>query len=183
MVRGFLDKLMNIPYGLFVLFIFTVASNSIASGDVALSGELKAAFIYNFAKFTDWPEEIKDGKLNVCMYGLDDMENAFNDKFNKTVRGNKLSYVKVRKDEELDLCQILFVSESETRKLNQIIRSTQGRSILTISLIDGFVEAGGMINLVWVGKKLRFKVNKVAADKEDITISARLLKLANEVIE
>jgi len=75
-------------------------------------------------------------------------------------------------------CHILFISTSERKRLPEILRGLKGRSVLTVSETDRFLEDGGMINFVLQGTKIRLQINDDAATKAGLRISSKLLSLA-----
>lgn len=75
-------------------------------------------------------------------------------------------------------CQMLFISASEKKRLAEIFENLRGISVLTVSETDGFTEAGGMINFVLEGKKIRFEINNDAAKEAKLKINSKLLSVA-----
>jgi hypothetical protein len=144
--------------------------------------QIKAAFIYNFARFTDWPAGAFAGANSPMTLGVlgknvfgDDLANAIN---GKTINGHPLQFKHFDSIPDATNCQVLFISASEKDDLSKILAQLHGTSILTISETDGFMEAGGMINLTIVDQKVRFEINNDAAKKAGLTISSKLLSLA-----
>jgi hypothetical protein len=144
--------------------------------------QLKAAFIYNFAKFVQWPEKAlppDDSPLVIGILG----ENPFHDDLSRVVSGKKvdehpLIIRPVRVAAEATNCHTLFISASQKPRLTQILKDLRGASVLTVSEMDGFTEAGGMINFVREGTKVRFRINNEAAAKVGLKVSSKLLMLA-----
>jgi hypothetical protein len=144
--------------------------------------QIKAAFIYNFAKFVQWPAKSlppDDSPLVIGILG----ENPFHDDLNHIVSGKKvdehpLVIKPVRTALEATNCHTLFISASEKPRLPQILKELKGASVLTVSEMDGFIEAGGMISFVREGTKVRFRINNEAAIKEGLKVSSKLLMLA-----
>ena len=144
--------------------------------------QIKAAFIYNFARFVDWPTQAfpdAASPMTVGMLG----ENAFGDSLQgaingKTIKGHALQFKQLDSLADATNCQVLFISASEKSRLSKILARLQGTSVLTVSETDGFIEGGGMINLKIVDQKVRFEINNDAAKKAGLTISSKLLSLA-----
>jgi hypothetical protein len=80
--------------------------------------------------------------------------------------------------EDIKECHVLFISRSETSKLDEILARLEGRNILTVSEAETFVESGGMIGFVVEKNKIRFKINTEAARRMNLTLSSKLLRLA-----
>jgi uncharacterized protein DUF4154 len=146
--------------------------------------QVKAAFIYNFTKFIDLPANAfssDDEPISMYIVGEDPFGDAIDAIRGKVAKNRKLVVRNVSGTEKIRHCHILFISESEKPRLREILKNTEHMDALTVSDIDGFTEAGGMIGLVTVDKKIRFKVNLKAAQKAGLKISSQLLKLAVEV--
>jgi len=97
------------------------------------------------------------------------------------VGGRTLRVEYFRRVEEIKDCQILFISSSESKRLEQILAKLKGRSILTVGEFDGFVQSGGMIRFVTENNKIRFRINNEAAKAASLTISSKLLRLAESL--
>lgn len=144
--------------------------------------ELKAAFLYNFVKFVEWPADAFAGAkspLTICVYGND----PFRASLDGVVRGETLGErgLLVQRPEALgDLrdCRVLFVSRSESHRLPEVLAQVEGAPVLTVGDTDGFLRAGGVINFVMEDNKVRFQINQEAAERNRLTISSKLLRLA-----
>jgi YfiR/HmsC-like len=149
--------------------------------------QVKAAYLYNFAKFVEWPATSFDGsggELQICLLGDDpfgpDLRRLIE---GKTVGGHRLAMIAVRDVQQARRCQILFVSASEKNGVGQIIRAMTGASVLTVGDISGFASAGGMINFTLEENRVRFEINPKAAERVHLQLSARLLNVARLVQE
>jgi hypothetical protein len=146
--------------------------------------EIKAAFLYNFAKFVEWPAASfgqPQAPLFVCSMGDDGLGSALDTIDHKVAQGHEL---KVRRRVRLDearSCHILFVASSERARIATILQSLAGSSVLTISDIDGFAEAGGVIGLYNVDNKVQFSINPEQARSASLQINSQLLRLARIV--
>lgn len=148
--------------------------------------QLKAAYIYHFAQFVDWPSNAfarPDSPLVIGVLG----ENPFGSDLEHTVQGKVLGGHPLVVQEFHSLsditntCHILFISSSEEKRLTQIIGELTGTSTLTVGESDRFIESHGMIKFVPEGTRIRFEINKTAAGKSGLTISFKLLSLASKV--
>ncbi len=145
---------------------------------------IKAAFLFNFTKFVEWPPEaFKDGSspVNLCILGKDPFGEALRSIRDKTVKGRRLSVRYVSRSEEITGCHILFIGASEKENLRQIMGFLKGSPILTVSDTEKFVERGGIINFIMVENKIKFEINPDAAQQCGLKISSQLLKLAKIV--
>ena len=153
--------------------------------EVAPEYQVKAAYLYYFATFVDWPAralERHPGSLVIGVLGAD----PFGSLLEETLRGktahDRRFVVKrfTRVKDALD-SHILFVCASEEERLPIILKALQGAQVLTIGETDGFAERGGQIGLRTEGGKVRFQVNVAAAEQAGLRISSQLLKLGTLV--
>ncbi|GAB6039665.1 YfiR family protein [Endothiovibrio diazotrophicus] len=143
---------------------------------------LKAAFVYNFAKYVHWPERsTRSGTLHLCLIGHDEIFSSLRRLQGERVHGADVEILPLPDDEPSDECDILFVGVSEQPRLQQRLQAVGDRPMLTISDIPHFAERGGVISLFHEEKKIRFAVNLHAARAAGLRISSRLLNLARIV--
>jgi len=157
------------------------------AGDASDSSEylVKAGFIYNFAKFVEWPSAAfsqADSPIVIGVLGTDPfggvLDHLVEDK-KIGQRGFVVRRYKWGKDlKDLKDCKILFVSASEKAHIDEIVQLLKGQPILTIGETPGFAERGGVIRFTLEDNRVRFEVNVDAAHKADLNISSRLLTLA-----
>jgi hypothetical protein len=168
------------------LFVANFSSPVFADAHHNQEYEVKAAFIYNFANFVEWPRDTFQGEsssLVIYVLGKDPFGNILNSINGKTVQGKKVVIRQAMQIEEVKECHILFVSASEKRNLAYVLKSLKARHVLTIGDQDRFCQAGGMINLVILNKRVGFEINVSAAKRAGIKISSSLLKLASDITE
>jgi hypothetical protein len=170
---------------LLVLLVWTAPAVS-AEAATLREYQVKAVFLLNFARFVEWPPEAFAGPQAPLVIGVlgDD---PFGDYLDETVRGEKVNdrpFVVQRYHhvEEMDGCHVLFISRSEAGRLDSVLAALKGRSILTVSDMDGFAQNGGMIRLVTENNRIRLRINVDAADAARLTISSKLLRLAKIVV-
>jgi hypothetical protein len=144
--------------------------------------DLKALFLYNFAQFVEWPMEAfptADAPIVIGVIGLDRFGKSLDDTTrNHAVQRRKLTIARYRKLAEVQGCHILFIDRSQASTLDQILGNLRGKPILTVSDIDGFADRGGMIEFITDEKKIRLRVNVPATKAANLTVSSKLLKLA-----
>lgn len=166
---------------LLALPLVAPAANAANAGQ-GLEYQLKAAFLYNFVKFVEWPAEAFNGErspLSICVYGAD----PFGDTLDNVVRGETVGErgLLVQRPDSLDDlrdCHVLFVSRSERGRMPEILARVAGEPVLTVGDADGFLKAGGVINFVLEENKVRFLINPEAAERNRLKISSKLLRLA-----
>ena len=148
--------------------------------------QVKAAFLYNFAKFIEWPpSSFSDASapLRICILGRDPFgEELRNITKEKMVNGHKLEVSQVPDLLPARSCHILFIASSETTQLKRIFESLQGSDSLTVGDTKGFIEQGGMINFVLENSRVQFEVNRKAAEQCGLKISSKLLSVARLVV-
>jgi len=159
-----------------------------ASTETNPTGEyqVKAAFLYHFAQFVEWPEEtFKDAgsPLTYCTIGEDPFQGSLDAALNaKTIGARSFRVLHFRQPQEIQGCQVLFVRASEKKLLGAILASVKGNSILTVGDSEHFVQEGGMIGFCLEDNKIRFEINLETVQKAKLRISSRLLALAKSVI-
>ena len=144
--------------------------------------QIKAAFLFNFAKFIEWPPAAFPGTNSPIIVGVlgknvfgKDLETTIG---NKTVNNRHFQFKEFDSITEVTNCNILFVSSSEKDNLAGIVDGLHNASILTVSETDEFIKAGGMINFIIQDNKVRFQISDDAAKKAGLKISSKLLTLA-----
>jgi hypothetical protein len=147
--------------------------------------EVKAAFLYNFARFVEWPAEaFRDAHAPfvIAVLGRDPFGRALDQTVaGKSVLGRR---IEVRRADRLDGVRgahIVFVSASERGHLSTILRAMNAPGVLVVGETDGFAQRGGAINFVLHGNKVRFEINPARAEQSRLRISSQLLKLATLV--
>ena len=142
---------------------------------------VKATFLYNFAKFTQWPDEAFEAPgspLRICILGDGRFGDAFENIKGKTVGGRPLSIRFCRDFDESKGCHVLFIGYSEENHVSEILGKLEDRSCLTVGDAAGFVRSGGMLGFFLENNKVRFEANLSAIERSRLSISSRLLRLA-----
>lgn len=148
--------------------------------------QLKAAFLFNFAKFVEWPPETFADQRSPIVIGILG-DNPFRDESrdlleetvrNKVINERPVVVKVVQAPAAATNCHILFISTSEKERLPEILAGLRGASVLTVGETERFTESGGMINFVLEGNKIRFQINDAAARSARLTVSSKLLSLA-----
>src|SRR6266850_2672266 len=166
----------------FLCLLGVLFSAGMACGAAVSETELKAAFLYNFAKFVEWPAEAFSSEttpIQIAVFGEDEftvkLRSLLSD---KKAHGRSFEVKRISSSQEAKNCQIVFISNSESRRVPQLLDATRKSPVLTIGETDQFLDAGGMINFVFEDTQLRFEVNPEAAQKAKLEISSKLLRLA-----
>ncbi len=188
----------NIRIFLVVLFILrpgTFSFSAASETDLAVSEhELKAAYLYNFILFTKWPGEIDKtssgpaSHIIISVLGSNQISKALTEVEGKIIESKNKKLVIKRfedfpGDTDICNCNLLFIDSSEVKNLDKIFYVIKKRPVLTVSDIEGFLEAGGMIKLDQIGSKLRWSINRTAIEAAGLQISSQLYNLATKIIE
>lgn len=144
--------------------------------------DIKAAFLVNFAKYVEWPEEAfpePDSPFKIGILGA----NPFGDTLARLAGGQKLDGRKMVVEQsddvkELLTCQIVFIPGTDRKSTPADLEALKKLPVLTVGEQEGFVVKGGIINFVVVETKIKFEINVKIADQADLKVSPRLLKLA-----
>jgi hypothetical protein len=172
------------------------------AGIQASENDIRAAFLYNFIKFTDWPEG-KVAEANTITIGLLG-EHPFKDAFDAVkdkLVGDKRLIIKdlgrfrrsfpqndagslefVNYIRQLRKCHLLFISDSERDDFKAIIDAVKGYHVLTVGETEDFLDVGGIVTFVPGTEKLVFEVNQKVCEQEGLKISSKVLRLARKVI-
>ena len=166
--------------GLISVSIFAMA----AFGQPLSSQEyqLKASFLYNFANFVKWPAHAfasSTDPIVFCVLGDDPFGPALDATLNnKTIGGRALVAKRTASEQGIKGCHLLFIGDSETKRLTSILSSAKQGAVLTIGEDESFLGQGGMIVFIRQNRKLRFAVNLEAVRGANLKLSANLLRLA-----
>lgn len=148
--------------------------------------EVKAAFLYNFARFVEWPEAVCGGReapVVIGVVGQDPFGESLAEMVRaQTARGRRIEIRHFRPEEEFETCHIVFLSGSVARDLETILARLRGRPVLTVGDQAGFIELGGTIGFALVDHSVRFDINLGAATSAELKISAKLLAVARTVV-
>ncbi len=142
---------------------------------------IKAAYLYKFALFTDWPESAfadPIAPLRVCVLGEDPFGSTL-----ETIVGRKVGdrqvvtsyYANVG---GVERCHVLFISRSKKMRLAKILEHLQNRPVLVVADTSIFMQAGGIINFTIVEKQIQFEINATVAERAGLKLSSKLLRMA-----
>lgn len=156
-----------------------------AFAQTASEYDVKAAFLYNFTKFVEWPPAAfpaESSQLRLCILG----DNPFGTTLEsliegEEVQGRRLQYLRVDVLHSPGHCHVLFISRSERARIPAVLMALRGSPVLTVSETDGFLEWGGTINFKIQEGKVRFEINPGAAERGGLKMSSKLLRLATRI--
>jgi hypothetical protein len=158
----------------------------VAQAQSASEYQVKAAFLFNFARFVEWPADAflsADSPLQICILGQDpfgrDFEQMIED---KAVSGHRIEIAHPEGVPQARACQILFIALPDKQQVLQTMQGLKGASVLTVGDAPGFARMGGIINFVLDDNRVRFEINQKAAELAHLKLSARLLTVAKLVL-
>lgn len=170
---------------LIVLFFPTLLGPLRAAPHEVSEYQVKAAFLYNFVKFVEWPGAISGSihdPIVIGVLGPDPFGPVLDQTFAyKRVRGRRFELRRYRTVEELELCQVLFISSALERDWSKMLAVVRDAPVMTVSDGDGFVKSGGMIELLLENNRIRFDINLNEGKRSGLKISAQLLQVARKV--
>lgn len=145
---------------------------------------VKAAFVYNFTKFVDWPEAAlpaTGNALTLCVFGNRPLSGRLEALQGKTTQGREIRVIVA--PEERDQCQLVFIGQTDARALRAIVQPLSGRPVLTVGDHEDFIGLGGIIGLKLSAGRIRFDINLQAARASGLHINSQLLQLADRVLQ
>lgn len=165
--------------------LFVSASLSYGNSAFAQEGQpsetqVKAAFVYNFGKFVEWPPDRSNSKyFTIGIYDDDDFAQVLTEIVaGKFIHEKPVLIKRVSNMKDIDGCHILFVGHPAKDRLQELFNAVNRLPVLTVSDLNGFADRGGMINFKTVKNHMRFAINLKAAQQAGLKISSQLLKLA-----
>jgi len=143
--------------------------------------QVKAAFLYNFAKFVEWPSDAPGQPFCIGILGADPFGPLIDETLTgKTLGGRVVVVRRFSRPEDAFACQIVFVAVSAA-PLKPLLKRFENRSVLTVGDAPAFCQSGGMIGLEVADQRIRFAVNREAADRAQLKLSSKLLSLATRI--
>lgn len=173
-----------------ILIVLLFAVNSIAQMGFMIypsENQVKAKYLYNFARFVDWPDEVfPDDKTPITIGVI--CEDPFGIDLNKTVEGKRINGREFRikrfdQLEHMEYCHILFIGSCSRDVRYRILNELKVMPVLTVGDADRFASDGGMINFIEVDEDIRFEINNEAVKRSGLVLSPRILKMATIVEE
>jgi hypothetical protein len=147
--------------------------------------EVKIAFLFNFAKFIEWPASsfaTSQSPFAICVLGLNPFGNILDETLQGQMIGDRpLAVRRLKEKSEARSCQIVFVSTSESPHLADIVGTLRGANVLLVGETNGFAASGGTIEFTLEDDHVRFAINTDAAARSGLKFSSKLLALAKLV--
>ncbi len=143
--------------------------------------QIKSAYLYNFTKFIEWPDNAfqeNDSNFIIGVYNDPEFVSILQTLNGKFTKGKKIHVIQIETLQELPIVHLLYFATSHKQDLNKILKSFQDQAVLTVGEDDIFLTSGGIINLQKRKNRMQFAINNEAAVQSNIKISSKLLGLA-----
>ncbi len=167
------------------IFLPLLWSAVMLCGDVSAKPQtlasLKAAYVYNLAKFTRWPDVSWDSPsspFQLCLYGDGKITAELEKLDNRMLGKHPIRVKKPVTEEAFAQCHLLYISATERRRYRYLLSLIHRNSVLTISNDGHFLRHGGLVNLIEQAQRLHFEVNMEQLSRSELNLSSKLLKLA-----
>jgi hypothetical protein len=178
---------MKLKFGITLGLLMLAAGSPSAQTASPTEYEIKAAFLYNFAKFVEWPPDAfknSGGSFVIGVLGEDPFEKGLEKELTgKPLQDKQLVFKRLSSLDDALGCQVVFISASEEERLGAILNRLQGSPILTVSDMGKFIQHGGMVGFILQDNKVGFNVNRTVAESAGLKISSQLLKLAKIIVK
>ena len=170
-----------------IALVFVSLCPYVSYAQIVSEDQVKAAYLYNFAKFVEWPAGqfmSPSAPIRLCVLGNPAIEFELDQVIKgRNIAGRPIAILAVHNGDQISGCQILFVDSSEDRQARHIIEVLRDKGVLTVGETEGFIEKGGIINFVVQDDHIQFEVNHKAANQSGLHVSSRLLSVARHVVE
>lgn len=159
------------------------------SSDAYSANAVRAAFLVNFIRFTEWPaSEVTDAPLLIGVAGNRELEDyLWRTTDGKLLHGRRVRILRLAVPSDATQCHLIYINPSPSRadavpvSTEEWLQAVRGRPILTVSQTNQFLRDGGIINFYTQGKNLHFEISADAAEEAGLQLSSRLLALARVV--
>ena len=176
------------------LLAVSFSSTEAQDADLEKAAKVKAAFLYNFIKFVEWPSDRSPAltnKATICIAGNNPFGNALNTLKSQLSGKLELTVIDKASQDNLPQCHVLFVGNGATDSIKELINESQTNYVLSVSESSDFADKGGVIEMKTVEKsiglfssnKINLRINIRAAEHAGLKINPQLLEIAAEVLK
>jgi hypothetical protein len=167
---------------LLVLLIACTVRDANSAATEPSQSDVEAVYLFDFGKFVRWPDNSANGPMQICVAG----PQAFTDGVqslvvNEHIEGRGLAVRRVEDSLDTAGCSILYIDSSERDRAAALLTAVAGKPTLTVSDLPDFLDRGGMIQFLLIGKRVRFDVNLQPVTQSKLSLSSELLKVAVSV--
>ncbi len=171
--------------GLALAVVAVAIAPRAVTGQTVDEYQVKAAYMYNLAKFVDWPAQVFDGPVQpivFCVLGQTPLSPALRDTLSgKVVDRRPLVFRQLSDSKQADKCQVLFISSADKKQMRQTLEEIKSLPVLTVGEAEDFTDQGGVVRFLLDAGRVRLEFNLDAADCAKLRVSAKLLGLAKTV--
>jgi len=167
-----------------LIILFALSSHELNAKN-ELEFKIKAAYLYNFTRFVQWPDstfETKDDPFNLCVLGKSPFQNALVSVEKRTVNLHPIVVRYTKNSSAVQDCQLLYIASSETKRLGKILSTLHGKPILTVASMPKFINRGGMLGFALVKGKVRLEANLNNVSDTDLVIGAKLIEVSWQIV-
>lgn len=167
----------------YVVLLISGSPPVTAQSSQVTTDSLKVGFLYNFAKYTEWPQTSSAAvdQLRFCAVGSAPLSGQLALLHERRIANRPIDVRHRISAAELSTCHVVYLSHDEAERAESILKTLSGTPVLTVSDLPGFARQGGMIELVEMDNRMRFEINLAAARRTGLVMSSQLLKLATRV--
>lgn len=171
---------MLILKNLFIIIVFGFSTSLLAYNNSAEEADLKAAYIYNFARYTQWEGKAAEYKqFTICVHKESDLYKSLKKLENKKMKGMEIKIVTIGDTENcLHPCNIIIIPEIQQDRLEALLTKAKACNALTVSDTEGYAQKGVIINLKTASNKITFEANLNQALRSKLKMSSNILKMA-----
>ena len=166
-----------------IAVVLSVTFGCMAGTEGTSEYAIKGAYVYNFAKFVEWPQGELGTVFTICVYGKTPLAGFLEEMAQRKFLSGRALIIRRMSEEgqEFDTCKLVFFGAVSRVSMQAVLDRLKGRRVLTVGESEVFTEFGGMITLIVEADRVRFDVNPRAAADAHLKISSKLLGLARKV--
>jgi hypothetical protein len=173
------------PFGLLYAITMALVLGAVIGRSAPVSEtEVKAAFLFNFAKFVTWPTQAfssETAPIQLAVFGDEEVTSTLKSLLSdKKAHGRSFEVRRILSAQDAKNFQIVYITSTENRRASQILEATRKLPVLTVGESEQFLDLGGMINFLFEDSQLRFEINPEPAEKVKLEISSKLLRLGKK---
>lgn len=164
------------------LVMWFLLANISAAAPTSEIQALTVAFLYNFMKLSEWPDEAVGNELILCVTQARDFGHELDSISGREIQDKTLKVKQLIPGDDPLKCQLLFLpSEEKPLRMQEWLKAIENAPVLSVSDVDGFLDQGGMIALASDGNRLQFEVNLERIENLGIKMSSQILQIARAV--
>ena len=165
------------------MLLASLCHSTLAQTTGVSESALKSTLFFKLPQFVYRPDEARDRPLSVCLLGSNAFQPAFEKLAQTPIDGRAIKFTKLASASDASRCDFIFITQSENIQLTTLLRTLAGMPVVTVSEINGFAKAGGMVELALggAGSPISILINRQAAQQKNIEFNAQLLRLAKVV--